>query len=82
MVVCDSAAPIGIFKSASFGERASPVSGFLSLPLTRFPHMRCHIQGQSFGNKMYILELFTVVGYLNTAGFKNAKKLFVPSVDD
>ena len=50
------------------------VSGFLSLPfLTRFPHMRCHIQGQGFGNKMYISELFTVVGYLHTAGFKNRR---------
>ena len=33
--------------------------------------MRCHIQGQGFGNKMYISELFKVVGYLHTAGFKN-----------
>ena len=67
-----SAAPIGFLKSASFSERGLPVSGFLSLPfLTRFPHMRCHIQGQGFGNKMYISGLFTVVGYLHTAGFKN-----------
>ena len=29
------------------------------------------MQGQGFGNKMYISELFTVVGYLHTAGFKN-----------
>ena len=34
-------------------------------------HTRCHIQGQGFGNKMYISKLFTVVGYLHTAGFKN-----------
>ena len=61
-----------ILKSASFSERVLPVSGFLLLPfLTRFPHMRCHMQGQDFGNKMYISELFTVVGYLHTAGFKN-----------
>ena len=26
-----------------------------------------------FGNKMYISELFTVVGYLHTAGFKNCR---------
>ena len=72
-----SAAPIGIFKSASFGERVSPVSGFLSPPfLTRFPHMKCHIQGQGFCNKMYILELFTVVGYLHTDSFKNRRGIF------
>ena len=35
--------------------------------------MRCHIQGQGFGNKMYISKLFTVVGYLHTAGFKNRR---------
>ena len=70
------AAPIGIFKSASFSERVLPISGFLSLPfLKRFPHMRCHI-----GNKMYISELFTVVGYLHTAGFKNHRGIIVPSV--
>ena len=69
-----SAAPIGFLESASFSEQVLPVSGFLSLPfLTRFPHMRCHIQGQGFGNKMYISELFTVVGYLHTAGFKNRR---------
>ena len=69
-----SAAPIGFLKSASFSERVSPVSGFLSLPfLTRFPHMRWHIQGQGFGNKMYISELFTVIGYLHTAGFKTRR---------
>ena len=50
---------------------------FLSLLfLTRFPHMRCHIQGQSFGNKMYISEKFTVVGYLHTAGVKNRRGTF------
>ena len=38
-----------------------------------FQHMRCHIQGQGFGNKMYISESFTVVGYLHTAGFKNCR---------
>ena len=76
-----SAAPIGFLKSTSFSERVLPVSGFLSLPfLTRFPHMRCHIQGQGFGNKMYISELFTVVGYLHTAGFKTAEELILPSV--
>ena len=42
--------------------------------------MRCHIQGQGFGNKMYISELFTVVGYLHTAGFKTAEELILPSV--
>ena len=48
--------------------------GFLSLPfIARFAHMRCHIQGQGFGNKMYISELFTVVGYLHTACFKNSR---------
>ena len=61
-----------IFKKCKFSEQVLPVSGFLSLPfLTRFPHMRCHIQGQGFDNKMYISEIFTVVGYLHTAGFKN-----------
>ena len=69
-----SAAPIGFLKSASFSERELPVSGFLSLPfLTRFPHKRCHILGQGFGNEMYISELLTVVGYLHTAGFKNCQ---------
>ena len=63
-----------IFKSASFSERVLPVLGFLSLLfLTRFPHMRCHIQGQGFGNQIYILELFTVVGYLHTAAFENRR---------
>ena len=62
------------FKSASFSERVLPVSGFLSLSfLTRFPHVRCHILGQGFGNKMYISELFTVVGFLHRAGFKNCR---------
>ena len=71
MNTCMSAS-IGSLESASFSERVLPVSGFLSLPfLTRFPHITCHIQGQGFGNKMYISELFTVVGYLHTAGFKN-----------
>ena len=50
----------------------SGLRGFLSLLfLARFPHMKCHIQGQGFGNKIYISELFTVVGYLHTTGFKN-----------
>ena len=63
---------MGFLKIASFSERVLPVWGFLSLPfLTRFPHMRCRIQGQGFGNKMYISEFFTVVGYLYTGGFKN-----------
>ena len=48
---------------------------------TRFPHMRCHIKGQGFGNKMYISELFTVVGYLHTAGFKNRRGTFLCQVD-
>ena len=39
-------------------------------------HMRCHIQVQSFGNKMYISKLFTVVGYLHMAGFKNCRGTF------
>ena len=70
-------APIGIFKSANFSERVLSVSGFLSLPnLTWFPHMRCHIQGQGFGSKMNISELFTVVGYLHMAGFKNRQGTF------
>ena len=38
--------------------------------------MRCHIKEQVFGNKMYISELFTVVGYLHTAGFKNRQGTF------
>ena len=43
---------------------------YISLPfLTQFPQMKCHIQGQGFGNKIYISELFTVVGYLHTADF-------------
>ena len=47
-----------IFKSASFSEQVLPVSGFLSLPfLTWFPHMRCHIQGQGFGNKLYFKNI-------------------------
>ena len=73
VILQHSAAPVGFLKSATFSERVLPVSGFLSLPfLTRFPHcMRCHIQGQGLGNKMYISELFKVVGYLHTAGFKN-----------
>ena len=72
-----STAPIGIFKNASFSEQVLPVSGFLSMPnLTQFPHMRCHIQGQGFGNKMYISELFTVVGYLHTADYKNRQGTF------
>ena len=54
-----------------------PVSGFLSLPfLTQFLHMRSHIQEQGFGNKMYISELFTVVGYLHTAGSKNHWEIY------
>ena len=34
-------------------------------------------QGQGFGNKMYISELFTVVGYLHlhTAGFKKRRRI-------
>ena len=72
-----STAPIGIFKSANFSEQILPVSGLLSLPfLTRFPRMRCHIYGQVFGNKMYISELFTVVRYLHTAGFKNHQGIY------
>ena len=60
------------FQKCKFSEQVLSVLGFLLLPfLTRFPHMRCHIQGQGFGNKMYISELFTVVGYLHTTGFKN-----------
>ena len=31
---------------------------------------------------MFISDLFTVVGYLHTAGFKTAEELFVPSVYD
>ena len=72
MVILQCSAYIGFLKSASFSERVLPVSCFLSLPfLTLFLHMKCHIQGQGFGNKMYISELFTVVGYLPMAGFKN-----------
>ena len=64
-------------KSDSFCEQVLPVSGFLSPPfLTRFPHTRCHFQRQGFGNKMYISELFIVVGYLHTAGFKNRRGTF------
>ena len=37
--------------------------------------MRCHIQGQGFGNKLYFSEFFTVVCYLKTA-----EELIVPSV--
>ena len=72
-----SAAPIRIFKSASFSERVLPISDFLSLPnLNQFPHMRCHIQGQGCGNKMHISELFTVIGYLLQAVFKNRRGTF------
>ena len=39
----------------------------------QFPHMRCHILGQGFGNKVYISELFTVVGYFYMAGYKNRR---------
>ena len=39
-------------------------------------HTRCHIQGQGVGNKMYISELLTVVGYLHTDGFKNCQGMF------
>ena len=42
--------------------------------------MRRHIQGKRFGNKMFISELFTVVGFSHTAGFKNRRGIFVPSV--
>ena len=42
--------------------------------------MRCHIQGQGFGIKMYISDLFTVVGYLHTAVLKTAEELILPSV--
>ena len=64
---------IGIFKSATFGERIQRVWGLLSRPfLTQFPCTRCHIKEQGFGNKMHISDLFTVAGYLYTAGFKTA----------
>ena len=73
---------IGIFKSATFSEHIRHVSGLLSWPfLTRFPRTKCHIKGQGFGNKMYISDLFTVVGCLHTAGFKTIEEFFVSSVD-
>ena len=63
--------PIGIFKSAAIGERVWPVSGYLSQPfLTQFPRTRCYIKECGFGNKMFISELFTAVGYFHTADFK------------
>ena len=73
---------IGIFKSATFGERIRRVSVLLSRPfLTRFPRTRCHIKEYSLGNKMYVSDLFTVVVYICTRlVLKNAKELFVPSV--
>ena len=68
---------IGNFKSATFGERIWHVSGSLSRPfLTWFPCTSCHIKEQGFGNKLYISEVFTVVGYLHTAGFKNRRGTF------
>ena len=40
------AMPIGIFKSATFGERVWSVSGYLSRPfLTRFPRTKCYMKG-------------------------------------
>ena len=60
------------FQKSTFGERIRRVLGFLSRPfLTRFPRTRCHIKEQGFGNTKFISELFTVVEYLHTAGFKN-----------
>ena len=54
---------------------------YISLPfLTQFPQMKCHIQGQGFANKIYISELFTVVGYLHTADLKKNRGTFMPSV--
>ena len=65
---------IGTFKSATFGECIWRFSVLLSRPfLTQFLRTRCHIQGQGYGNKMFISDLFTVVGYLHTAGFRNRR---------
>ena len=44
--------------------------------LKDFPQRRCHIQGQCFGNKIYISEVFPAVGYFHTAGFKNRRGIF------
>ena len=68
---------IEIFKSAPLGKQILLVSDHLSrLFLTWFPHTRCHIKGQGFGNKMYISKLFTIVGYFHMAGFKNNQETY------
>ena len=76
-----SAAPIGLFKSASFSERVLPVCGFLSLPfLTRFPHMRCHIQGQGLATKCIFQNYSQLLDICTRLVLKTAKELIVPIV--
>ena len=43
-------------------------------------HEVSHSRARLWQQNIYILELFTVVGYLHTAGLKAAKDLIVPSV--
>ena len=70
-----------IFKSASFSERVLLVSGFLSLPfLTRFPHMRCHIQGQGFGTECIFQNYSQLLDICTQLVLKTAEELIVPSV--
>ena len=77
---CYSAKPKGIFKSAAFGERVWPVSGYFVHFLHNF-----HAQGVTlkskvlatkyiFQNYSQLLDIFTMLI------LKTAKKLIVPSV--
>ena len=68
---------LGNFKSASFGKQVWPVWSFLSWSFhTRFSHTWCYIKGYCFGNKMYISELFTDVGYFHMADFKKHRETY------
>ena len=50
--------PIGIFKSAAFGEQVWSVSGYSSRPfLTRFPHPSCYINPNSIRSYKIVQKL-------------------------
>ena len=59
---CHTEKPIGIVQSATFGW---PVAGYLSLGhfSEDFNDSKCYIKGNGLGSKVYVPELFTVVGY-------------------
>ena len=61
---------IEISISATFGERIRRVWGLLPRHFSHdFRAQGVTLKSKAFGNKMYISDLITVIGYLHTVGF-------------